>query len=42
MLRFFDLYFLILDISFLIPNKLTKLFVANLGTLLEGTVSQIF
>ena len=24
------------------PNKLTKLFVANLGTLLKGTVCQIF
>ena len=38
----FYLYFLKWDISFIIPNKLTKLFVANLGTLLEGTVSQIF
>ena len=30
------------DISFLIPHKLTKLVVASLGTLLEGTGSQIF
>ena len=31
MLRFFILYFLKWDISFLIPNKLTKLFVANVA-----------
>ena len=38
----FHLYFLKWDISFIIINKLNKLFVANLRTLLEGTVSQIF
>ena len=38
----FHLIFLKWDNSFVIPNKQTKLFVANLGTLLEGTVSQIF
>ena len=37
----FHLYFFKWDISFLISNKLTKLYVANLGTLLEGTLSQI-
>ena len=42
MLKIFHLYFLKWDISFIIPNKLTKLFVDNLGTLLEETVSQIF
>ena len=35
------LYYLKWDISFIIPNKLIKHVVANLGTLLEGTVSQI-
>ena len=29
-------------LPFVIPSKQTKLFVANLGTLLEGTVPQIF
>ena len=38
----FHLIFLKWDISFVVPNKQTKLFVANLGTLLKGTVSQIF
>ena len=38
----FHLYFLKWDISFILPNKLTKLFVAYLGILLEGTVSHIF
>ena len=38
----FHLYFLKWDISFIIPNKLTKLVVANLETLLEGTVCRIF
>ena len=42
MLRFFIYIFFKWDISFFIPHKLTKLFVANLGTLVEGTVSQIF
>ena len=42
MLRFFFFFFFKWDISFIILNKLTKLFVANLRTLLEGTVSQIF
>ena len=41
MLGFFIYIFLKWDISFIIPNKLTKLLVANLGTLVEGTVSQI-
>ena len=30
------------NISLLIPNKPTKDFLVNLGTLLKGTVSQIF
>ena len=38
----FNLYFLKWDISFIVPNELTKLVVPNLGTLLEGTMSQIF
>ena len=38
----FHLYFLKWDISFLIPNKWTKLVMANLGTVMEGTVSHIF
>ena len=38
----FHLYFLKWDISFPIPNKLTKLFVANLETLSEGIMSRIF
>ena len=38
----FHLYFLKGDIPFLNPNKLSKLFVANLETLLEGALSQIF
>ena len=42
MLGFFIYICLKWDISFIIPNKLTKLFVANLETLLKGTVSQIF
>ena len=38
----FHLYFLKLDISFIIQTKLTRLLFAYLGTVLEGTVSQIF
>ena len=42
MLGVFIYIFLKWDISFIIPNKVTKLFVANLGTLVEEAVSQIF
>ena len=38
----FHLYFLKWDISFFVPHKRTKLVMANLGTLMEGKMSQIF
>ena len=40
-LGFFVYIFLKWDISFIIPTKVTKPLVANLGTVLEGTFSQI-